>query len=146
MAALRCNGITAPCVFDQPIDAISVLAWVTQVPVPTLRRGDVVVMDNLSSHKTPAIPHAIPAAGALQFLPPNSSDLNPIEQASSKLKTPLHKENARTREQAEDGIGTLLKLAPRRVRQLRPRRRIRDLKQSRSSRATKHPTHGHADG
>ena len=111
VAALRCDGITAPCVFDQPIDALSFLAWVTQFLLPTLRRGDVVVMDNLSSHKNPAIRHAIRAAGALLlFLPPYSPDLNPIEQAFSKLKTLLRKENARTREQAEEGIGKLLKL------------------------------------
>lgn len=99
MAALRCDGIAAPCVSDQPIDAISFLAWVTQFLVPTLRPGDVVVMDNLSSHKNPAIRRAIRAAGALLlFLPPYSPDLNPIEQAFSKLKTLLRKENARTRE------------------------------------------------
>jgi transposase len=109
VAALRCDGIVAPCVFDRPINAISFLAWVVQFLVPTLRPGDVVVMDNLGSHKGTAVRRAIRAAGALLiFLPPYSPDLNPIEQAFSKLKTLLRKENARTREQIETCIGDLL--------------------------------------
>ncbi len=109
VAGLRCDGVIAPCVFDQPINAISFLAWVTKFLVPTLRRGDVVVMDNLSSHKAAAIRSAIRSAGALLiFLPPYSPDLNPIEQAFSKLKTLLRKENARTMEQTENCIGALL--------------------------------------
>lgn len=109
VAGLRCDGIVAPCVFDQPINAVSFLAWVIQFLVPTLRRGDVVVMDNLASHKGAAVRRAIRAAGALLiFLPPYSPDLNPIEQAFSKLKTLLRKENARTREQIETCIRDLL--------------------------------------
>jgi transposase len=109
VAGLRCDGIVAPCVFDRPINAVSFLAWVTKFLVPTLRRGDVVIMDNLSSHKAVAVRRAIRSAGALlMFLPPYSPDLNPIEQAFSKLKTLLRKENARTREQTEQCIGTLL--------------------------------------
>ena len=109
VAGLRCDGVIAPCVFDRPINAISFLAWVVQFLVPTLRRGDVVVMDNLSSHKAAAVRRAIRAAGALLiFLPPYSPDLNPIEQAFSKLKTLLRKENARTLEQTLKCIGTLL--------------------------------------
>ena len=70
VAALRCDGIVAPCVLRQPVNAISFLAWVTQFLVPTLRRGDVVIMDNLSSHKRQAIRAAIRSAGALLlFLP-----------------------------------------------------------------------------
>ena len=65
VAALRCDGIVAPCVFDRPINAISFLAWVVQFLVPTLRPGDVVVMDNLGSHKGTAGRRAIRAAGAL---------------------------------------------------------------------------------
>ena len=77
--------------------------------VPTLRRGDVVVMDNLSSHKAAAVRRAIRAAGALLiFLPPYSPDLNPIEQAFSKLKTLLRKENARTLDDTSTCIGKLL--------------------------------------
>jgi transposase len=109
VAGLRCDGIVAPCVFDQPINAVSFLAWVIQFLVPTLRRGDVVVMDNLASHKGAAVRRAIRAAGALLiFLPPYSPDLNPIEQAFSKLKTLLRKEDARTREQIETCIRDLL--------------------------------------
>jgi transposase len=109
VAGLRCNGIIAPCMFNQPINATSFLAWVVQALVPNLRRGDVVVMDNLSSHKAAAVRQAIRAAGALLiFLPPYSPDLNPIEQAFSKLKTLLRKENARTLEQTSDCIGKLL--------------------------------------
>ena len=75
VAAPRCDGITAPCVFDGPIDGVSFLAWVIQFLVPILRRGDVVVMDNLSSHKAGAVRRAIRAAGALLiFLPPYSPD------------------------------------------------------------------------
>jgi transposase len=111
VAALRCDGIIAPCVFDGPIDAESFLAWVVQFLVPVLRPGDIVVMDNLSSHKNKAVRKAIRAAGAkLFFLPPYSPDLNPIEQAFSKLKTLLRKENARTIEQIEKCIAKLIRL------------------------------------
>ena len=110
VAGLRCDGITAPCVFDGPINTESFLAWVVQFLVPTLRPGDIVVMDNLSSHKDPAIRQAIRAAGAkLFYLPPYSPDLNPIEQAFAKLKTLLRKQNARSHQQVEEAIGQLLK-------------------------------------
>jgi transposase len=109
VAGLRCDGFTAPCVFDGPIDGESFLAWVEQFLAPTLRLGDIVVMDNLSSHKDPAIRRAIRSAGAkLFYLPPYSPDLNPIEQAFSKLKTLLRKENARGPEEVERSIGELL--------------------------------------
>jgi transposase len=109
VAGLRCDGIVAPCVFNRPINAKSFLAWVVQFLVPTLRPGDIVVMDNLSSHKGVAVRRAIKAAGAkLIFLPPYSPDLNPIEQAFSKLKTLLRKENARTIDQTSNCIGKLL--------------------------------------
>jgi transposase len=109
VAGLRCDGIVAPCVFDRPINAISFLAWVIQFLVPTLRPGDVVIMDNLSSHKAAAVRRAIRSAGAkLIFLPPYSPDLNPIEEAFSQLKTLLRKENARTLAQTSTCIGRLL--------------------------------------
>jgi transposase len=111
VAGLRCDGIIAPCLFDGPIDAESFLAWVTQFLVPDLRPGDIVVMDNLSSHKGRAVRQAIRAAGAkLFFLPPYSPDLNPIEQAFSKLKTLLRKQNARTIEQIEKCIAKVIHL------------------------------------
>ena len=114
VAGLRCDGIIAPCVFDGPIDGDSFLAWVTQFLVPTLRPGDIVVMDNLSSHKRPAVRRTIRAVGAkLFYLPPYSPDLNPIEQAFSKLKTLLRKGNARTIEQVEKCIAKLIgEIAP----------------------------------
>jgi transposase len=109
VAGLRCDGIVAPCVFDRPINAVSFLAWVIEFLVPTLRPGDVVIMDNLSSHKAVAVRRAIRSAGAkLIFLPPYSPDLNPIEQAFSQLKTLLRKENARTQTQTTSCIGKLL--------------------------------------
>jgi transposase len=109
VAGLRCDGIIAPCVFDGPIDAESFLAWIVQFLAPNLRPDDIVVMDNLSSHKNKRVRQAIRAAGAkLFYLPPYSPDLNPIEQAFSKLKTLLRKANARTIEQVEKCIAKLI--------------------------------------
>ena len=113
VAGLRCDGITAPCILDGPINTETFLAWVVQFLVPVLRPGDIVVMDNLSSHKDPAIRRAIRAAGAkLFYLPPYSPDLNPIEQAFAKLKTLLRKANARSFEQVQVAIGRLLSHNP----------------------------------
>lgn len=87
VCALRSDGLTSPMVLDGAMNAVTFLAYVRQVLCPTLRRGDIVVMDNLSSHKGPAVRAAIEAAGAeLQYLPPYSPDLNPIELAFSKFK------------------------------------------------------------
>lgn len=97
VAALRVDQIAAPCVFDGPIDGASFLAYVEQCLVPTLRPGDIVVMDNLASHKVAGIKEAIEAVGAeLRYLPPYSPDLNPIEQFFAKLKALLRKAAART--------------------------------------------------
>jgi len=109
VAGLRSDGIVAPCMFNRPINAKSFLAWVIKFLVPTLRPGDIVVMDNLSSHKSSAVRRAIRDAGAkLIFLPPYSPDLNPIEQAFAKLKTLLRKENACTVEQTTACVGRLI--------------------------------------
>jgi transposase len=109
LAALRHDRIEAPCVIDGPINGRSFLAYVEQMLVPTLRPGDVVIMDNLGSHKRQAIRHAIRAVGAkLLFLPAYSPDLNPIEQVFAKLKTLLRKLDARTIETTWRGIGQLL--------------------------------------
>ncbi len=90
LAGLRADGITAPCVFDGPINACLFVAWMRQVRVPTLRPGDIVVLDNLGSHKGAAVRHAIRQAGArLLCLPPCSPDLNPIEMVFAKRKTLL---------------------------------------------------------
>ena len=87
LAALRNDRIEAPCVFDGPINGERFLAYVEQFLVPTLKRNDIVVLDNLGSHKGKAIRNAIRAAGArLLFLPKYSPDLNPIEQVFAKLK------------------------------------------------------------
>ena len=109
MAALRSDRIDAPCVVDGPINGTSFLAYVEQVLVPTLTPGDIVIMDNLGSHKGCAVRKAIRAVGAkLFFLPPYSPDLNPIEQVFAKLKTLLRKANERTTEDTWKRIGQLL--------------------------------------
>ena len=109
LAALRCDRIDAPCVLDQPINGQSFIEYVEQFLVPTLSKGDVVVMDNLSSHKRPAVRQAIRRASAkLIFLPPYSPDLNPIEQVFAKLKHLLRKAAERTNEATWRRIGSLL--------------------------------------
>jgi transposase len=109
VAALRHNRIDAPCVIDGPINGQLFTAWVEQFLVPTLAPGDIVILDNLGSHKGKAARQAIRAAGAkLLFLPPYSPDLNPIEQVFAKLKTLLRKAGERTVETTWRRIGTLL--------------------------------------
>jgi transposase len=109
LAALRCDRIDAPCVLDQPINGQSFIEYVEQFLVPTLSKGDVVIMDNLSSHKRPAVRQAIRRGGAkLLFLPPYSPDLNPIEQVFAKLKHLLRKAAERTNEATWRRIGSLL--------------------------------------
>jgi len=109
LAALRHDRITAPCVIDGPINGESFLAYIEQVLVPTLRPGDIVVFDNLGSHKGKAVRRSIRAAGAkLFFLPPYSPDLNPIEQVFAKLKTLLRKAAERSVEATWKRIGALL--------------------------------------
>jgi transposase len=109
LAALRYDQVTAPFVLDGPINGEWFLAYVEQVLVPTLSPGDVVVMDNLGSHKSKAVRQAIRKAGAhLIFLPPYSPDLNPIEQVFAKLKTLLRKAAERTVEATWRRIGQLL--------------------------------------
>ncbi len=97
VAGLRRTGMVAPMVLDGPIDGATFRAYVERVLVPELRPGDVVVMDNLGSHKGPHVRAAIEAAGAsLLYLPPYSPDFNPIEQAFAKLKALLRTAAART--------------------------------------------------
>ena len=97
IAALRLEGLGASAVFDGPIDNPTFLAYVEQVLVPTLRAGDVVVLDNLVVHKQPAVRTAIEQAGAsIRFLPPYSPDFNPIELAFAKLKAFLRAARPRT--------------------------------------------------
>jgi transposase len=109
LAALRADQITAPCVIDGPINGESFLAYVEQVLVPTLQPGDIVIMDNLGSHKGARVRRALRTVGAkLFFLPPYSPDLNPIEQAFAKLKTLLRKAAERNVEATWQRIGALL--------------------------------------
>jgi transposase len=109
LAALRSDRIDAPCVIDGPINGLSFLAYIEQILVPTLAAGDIVIMDNLGSHKGRAVRKAIRTVGAkLFFLPPYSPDLNPIEQVFAKLKTLLRKADERTVEDTWKRIGVLL--------------------------------------
>jgi transposase len=109
LAALRHDRIDAPCVLDQPINGDSFVDYVEQFLVPTLSAGDVVIMDNLSSHKRPEVRSAIRSVGArLLFLPPYSPDLNPIEQVFAKLKHLLRNAAERSHEATWRRIGTLL--------------------------------------
>ncbi len=113
LAALRHDRIDAPCVLDGPINGASFLAYVRQFLVPTLTPGDVVIMDNLGSHKGQAVRRAIRAAGAhLLFVPPYSPDLNPIEQVFAKLKTLLRKADERSITTVWQRIGSLLDRFP----------------------------------
>lgn len=109
VAGLRLTGMTAPMVLDGPINGAAFLAYVEQVLVPELSHGDIVVMDNLGSHKGKAVREAIEAAGArLLFLPPYSPDFNPIENAFAKLKALLRKAAERTVDGLWAAIGILL--------------------------------------
>ena len=111
IAALRLEGLGAPAVFDGPIDSPSFLADIEQVLVPTLRPGDVVVLDNLAVHKQPEVRLAIEQAGALlRFLPPYSPDFNPIELAFAKLKAFLRAARPRSFEQVCELIAKALAL------------------------------------
>jgi len=109
VGALRATGMTAPMVLDGPMDGPAFEAYLTQVLVPTLRPGDIVVMDNLPAHKPAAVSLTIEAAGAqLLYLPPYSPDLNPIEMAFAKLKASLRKAAARSIEALIEAIAAAL--------------------------------------
>ena len=109
IGALRCDGLVAPGVFDGAINGEMFLAYVEQVLVPTLKPGDVVIMDNLRSHKVSGVREAIEAAGAsLMFIPPYSPDLNPIEMAFAKLKALLRAKAIRTVDALWKALGTLI--------------------------------------
>ncbi len=109
VAGLRLSGFTAPMVLDGPMTGRWFLAYVEQILCPTLRAGDVVIMDNLPAHKSAAVRAAITATGArLLLLPPYSPDFNPIENAFAKLKALLRKAAARTKQARWQTIGQLL--------------------------------------
>ena len=109
VCALRQAGLIAPCVLDGPINGTAFVAWVEQMLAPELRPGDIVIMDNLGSHKVSGVQKAIEAAGAqLRYLPAYSPDMNPIEQVFAKLKTLLRRTAARTQESLWSATGALL--------------------------------------
>ena len=110
IAALRFDGMTAPYVIDGAMDGPTFIAYVEQVLTPTLKKGDIVFMDNLRTHKVDGVRQAIEAVGAsVRYLPAYSPDLNPIEQAFSKLKTAMRKGAARTVKALWKLIGRLIK-------------------------------------
>jgi transposase len=109
LAGLRINALTAPLVLDGPMDGAAFLAYVQQFLCPTLKPGDVVIADNLPSHRVAGIEQAIETTGAtLRYLPPYSPDLNPIEQLFSKLKALLRKAAIRTVDLLWTEIGKII--------------------------------------
>jgi transposase len=113
IAGLRHDRITAPLVLDGPMDGAAFLAYVQSFLCPTLRPGDIVIADNLGSHKVAGVQQAIAAAGAtILYLPPYSPDLNPIEQLFAKLKALLRKAAKRSVDALWNHIGVLLDTVP----------------------------------
>lgn len=109
IAGLRSDGVVAPVVFEGPINGLSFRAYLEQALVQVLRPGDIVVMDNLSSHKVAGVREAIEAAGAtLRYLPSYSPDLNPIEMIFAKLKALLRKIAARTKDALSEAVGKVV--------------------------------------
>jgi transposase len=109
IAGLRHDGITAPFVVDRPMNGTIFRLWVERCLVPTLAQGDIVVMDNLSSHKIAGVREAIEAVGAkLAYLPAYSPDFNPIEQFFAKLKAMLRKAAVRTIDELWRAIGHII--------------------------------------
>ena len=114
VAAIRVDGVTAPYVVDGAMDGAAFLAYVVSVLAPTLKKGDIVFMDNVRTHKVAGIAEALRAVGAkLRFLPAYSPDLNPIENAYSKIKSGLRKAAART-------VADLTKAAGRCIKAIAP--------------------------
>jgi transposase len=109
VGGLTLTGFVAPMLLDGPMDGECFLAWVEQMLAPTLRPGDIVVMDNLAAHKVAGVRQAIEACGAeLRYLPPYSPDLNPIENAFAKLKAHVRKSAARTLDTLEQAAANAL--------------------------------------
>jgi transposase len=109
LSSIRLDGTTAAMVIEGPTDTAVFRAYVDQILVPSLRPGDVVVMDNLAPHKALGVVEAIASVGALVwYLPPYSPDFNPIEKMWSKIKASLRKAKARTREALFNAVGAAL--------------------------------------
>jgi transposase len=115
IAAMGLDGVRAPLAFEGAVNAATFLAYVEQVPVPSLRRGDAVIFDNLGSRPSPAVSGAIGRAGASVLpLPPYRPDFDPIEEMFSKSKEFLRRVGARAREHLNEAIGGgLREVAPR---------------------------------
>ncbi len=113
LAGLRHDGITAPFVIDRPMNGAIFKLWVARCLAPTLQAGDIVIMDNLSSHKVTGVREEIEAAGAeLTYLPSYSPDFNPIEQFFAKLKAMLRKAATRTIDELWHTIGDIINAVP----------------------------------
>lgn len=113
IAGLRVDGLIAPCVFDGAVNGEMFLGYVEQVLVPTLAKGDTVMMDNVGFHKVAGVREAIEAAGAgLTFLPPYSPDLNPIEMAFAKIKSLLRAKALRTIDALWSALGSIARCIP----------------------------------
>jgi transposase len=113
VAALRSDRIDAPMVIDKPMNGLIFTTWVEKALAPTLKPGDIVIMDNLPAHKVKGVRHAIEAVGAsLRYLPPYSPDLNPIEQVFAKLKALLRKAAKRNLDDLWREIGRILATYP----------------------------------
>lgn len=111
IAGLRTTGIVAPYVLDGAVNGVIFRAYVEQVLAPTLAHGDILILDNLPSHKVAGVRQAVEARGArILYLPPYSPDLNPIEQAFAKLKALLRKAAERTRDGLWNAIGRIIDL------------------------------------
>ena len=109
LSSVRLDGSTVPCVFEGALNGDMFLAYVREFLIPTLKSGDIVVMDNLSSHKVSGIADAIEAVGAkVMYLPPYSPDFNPIELMWSKVKAILRKLKVRAKELLDDAIAFAL--------------------------------------
>ncbi|MCA1628595.1 MAG: IS630 family transposase [Acidobacteria bacterium] len=105
LAAIGLSGVSAPMTLNGAVDGDAFLIYVREVLCPTLRAGDMVVMDNLGAHRVAGVKEAIEAAGArVEYLPPYSPDYNPIEKCWSKIKTALRQAKARTREALEAAL------------------------------------------
>jgi len=126
IAGLRCDGLVAPCVFNGAINGEAFLDYVEQVLASALRRGDIVIMDRIGSHKVVGVRQAIEGAGErLLYLPPYSPDLNPIEQALAKLKAMLGAKALRTVGALWKALGDLVPcFAPAECDQLSPPLRL----------------------
>lgn len=111
VGGLTLSGVIAPMLLDGPMNGECFLAWIEQMLAPLLKPGDIVVMDNLPAHKVAGVRRAIEARGAaLDYLPPYSPDLNPIENGFAKLKAHMRKAAARTIDALEKAAASALKL------------------------------------